>query len=571
MYSTISGWLRLICILFVGMGAIAAPQKVAGQANELLSVDRAGLDATENQTEALANDLLDLSVALRRLNLSKAASYFAEQIDGSLFPQERALLREPAPGITLHRWSLTSESGRVRREAFLTSLGSFLSLFPEIDDLRFKVKASQLPDSNHAQARLFFFLVGRNSVGKREWVRGYLNVVAVLPEQHREPTYEGQWQLQQISFESLDSLIAEEDLFSEVSASAGLWEDVPRFGEPPNDGFLAHGVAVGDVNNDGALDLVTSGVLGNRLFTTDPTGDRVLFEDVSDSSLVRYSRDGTGVLILDIDNDGDQDIFMAALGEQILLQNQLHPTGELVFVDVSSQAGLHKTAIGFSAVAADVNNDGWSDIYVCSYNHYGQVMPNSWSNASNGTPNLLFLSDGKGGFNEVAERWGVADARWSYAAAFADVDGDGKQDLYVANDFGENALFMNRGDHFVDEAIQRGVLDPGNGMGVSFGDFDNDGDLDLHVTNMSSTAGNRILLRLMPEARPGQNVLKKLAAGNSLFENLGDGHYRDVSDKAGPFSAGWAFGGGFFDFDNDGWEDSFSVNGFVSGKTMDDT
>ncbi len=300
-------------------------------------------------------------------------------------------------------------------------------------------------------------------------------------------------------------------------------------------------------------------------------GDGRGFRDVSKETLIFYGRPGTGVLFLDYDGDGDQDVFMAAVGEQVLLQNQLHPTGELLFLDVSGPAGVAYPAVGFSPVAADVDNDRDTDIYVCSYNLYGRVMPNSWSRAANGTPNLLFVNQGDGTFREEASRWNLADGRWSYAAAFADVDGDGRRDLYVANDFGENALFMNRGDRFVDEAAERGVVGPGNGMGVSFGDYDNDGDLDLHVTNMSSTAGNRILGRLMPDSTADDAVLKKLAAGNSLFENLGDGAFRNVASKAGPFSAGWAYGGGFVDFDNDGWEDLFSVNGFVSGKSMNDT
>jgi hypothetical protein len=165
----------------------------------------------------------------------------------------------------------------------------------------------------------------------------------------------------------------------------------------------------------------------------------------------------------------------------------------------------------------------------------------------------------------------VDDRRWSYAAAFADLDGDGRLDLYVANDFGENALFINQGGRFADQAAERGVLDPGYGMGVSFGDYNNDGLLDLHVTNMSSTAGNRILSRLLPNSGPKDNVLLKLAAGNSLYQNRGEGFFRDVTAEAGPFSAGWAWGGGFLDFDNDGWEDLFSPNGFISGKSMKDT
>ena len=108
-------------------------------------------------------------------------------------------------------------------------------------------------------------------------------------------------------------------------------------------------------------------------------------------------------------------------------------------------------------------------------------------------------------------------------------------------------------------------------MGVSFGDFNNDGRLDLHVTNMSSTAGNRILGRLFPGATPEQNVLKKLASGNSLFENVGGGRFREVTAEAGPFGGAWAWGGGFIDFDNDSHEDFYSPNGFISGKSMKDT
>ena len=70
-------------------------------------------------------------------------------------------------------------------------------------------------------------------------------------------------------------------------------------------------------------------------------------------------------------------------------------------------------------------------------------MPNSWHRATNGTANLLFVNQRDGSFKESAETWGVRDRRWSYAAQMADLDGDGRQDLYVANDFGENAFYIN--------------------------------------------------------------------------------------------------------------------------------
>jgi len=172
----------------------------------------------------------------------------------------------------------------------------------------------------------------------------------------------------------------------------------------------------------------------------------------------------------------------------------------------------------------------------------------------------------------MAEEMGMADARWSYAAAMADVDGDADLDLYVANDFGGgNSLFINEGDHFVERALERGVRDNGYCMGVSFGDHDRDGDLDLHVTRMSSTAGRRILSHLDTTEAPGRDRLDELAAGNALYENLGDGMFKDVSQVAGPFSAGWAWGGGFIDINNDGYEDLHTPNGFLSGASMKDT
>jgi hypothetical protein len=542
---------------------------------QILELDRARLEQVEELSESLANQLLEMSVALRRQDIAQVARSFPESdsLQGTLFPVSAGSVSPDSKWLLAHTWELDTETTTHTSAELLTSLESFLQHFREISDVRFKVKHASFDDSGSAvgTASVYFFLVGRNHEAEREWVRGWVDVEAT---QRPDST----WAMTTWRITELASMVSKRDLFSEITEPLGLAQDVPRFGVPPNDGFVAHGVAVADVDLDGELDIFTSGVTGNRLFlnnagtnTSKSSASGAAFEDVSDETLVLLTRPGTGTLFLDYDNDGDQDIFMAAVGEQMILQNQLRPGGHLEFVDVSVEAGVDHRAVGFSPVAADVNGDGHTDVYVCSYNLYGQVMPNSWTRADNGTPNLLFINQGDGTFRERARQWGVADARWGYAAGFADVDGDSRQDLYLANDFGENALFMNRGDHFEDEATARGVLDPGNGMGVSFGDYDNDGDLDLHVTNMSSTAGNRILARLMPEAKADDTLLKKLAAGNSLYRNAGDGTFENVASSAGGFGAGWAYGGGFIDFDNDGWQDLYSVNGFVSGKTMNDT
>lgn len=465
----------------------------------------------------------------------------------------------------------------ITREQFLQGWSEFLAHFSEIEDARFKVKEANFAESAQAvagakeptavvgamgKARIAFYVIGRDREGKREWARGVVNVEARYDASQR-------WQFDRFALVSLDSMVAASDLFSEVAIPAGVGASLPAFGSAGNGGFIWHGAAASDFNRDGFIDLFVTAPARNFLYLNDGTGR---FTDASDEAGVKLLATGVAPLVFDYDNDGDADVFVSAVGAQVLFENRLVPDGKLEFRDVSQESGVGGVqAIGFSAVAGDVNNDGRQDIYVTSYNRYGQVTPDSWFRATNGTPNLLFINQPDGTFKEEAKRWGVDDSRWSYAAAFADVNTDGRIDLYVANDFGEKALFINRGDKFTDEAEERGVLDPGNGMGVSFGDYNNDGLLDLHASNMSSTAGNRILARLFPTGTAKDNVLKKLAAGNNLFENLGQGKFKDVTAEVGGFGGGWAWGGGFIDFDNDGWEDIYTPNGFISGKSMKDT
>jgi hypothetical protein len=449
------------------------------------------------------------------------------------------------------------------RDEFLETFWAFVDRFTEIDDVRFKVKSAHFDPERgvHVEAHLKFFFVARDPDGNREWVKGTVRIEA-------DPADDGPWKISVFRIETLESKVSTEEIFSEVAFPAGVSAVFPAFGVGKNQGFVSHGAATADIDLDGHLDIAATGVEHNFLYLNRGDGR---FAEIGESSLVKFAPVGSGALFLDYDNDGDPDLFFAAVGKQVLLENRFVPDGEIKFWDVSETAGVNENAVGFSALSSDVNGDGLPDIYVCSYNRYGTVMPDSWYRATNGTPNLLFVNAGDGTFREVSEKWGVKDGRWTYAAGFLDIDEDGDQDLYVANDFGENALYRNDGDRFVDIAAEMGIVDPGFGMGVSFGDHDNDGDFDLHVTNMSSTAGNRILKLLYPEHHEIRQTLSKQAAGNSLYENLGDGTFREVTESVGGFSGGWAFGGGFFDLDNDGWVDLYTPNGFVSGKTMKDT
>jgi hypothetical protein len=525
--------------------------------------DRQELEVVEDLTESLANDLLAFSVDVRDRNFEAVEGYVAERIEATPWPAAPIETAQATDWIRRHEWAIPTEAAGQERGDFLLSLRTFIGRFGEIEDARFKVKSAHFDETSgdHGDAHLKFFIVGRNTGGNREWIKGTA---------HADMTREGEgpWRFAAFRLESLQSKVSDLDLFSEIALPAGLSVVFPPFGVGKNQGFVAHGAAAADVNGDGLVDLAATGLDQNYLYINSGDGR---FQDRSAESLVKFAPPGSGPLFVDFDNDGDPDLFLASVGRQVLLENRFIPDNTLEFRDVSDRAGVDREAVGFSAISADVNRDGYADVYVCSYNRYGDVMPNSWAQATNGTPNLLLVNQGDGTFEEVGAEWGVDDGRWSYAAGFVDIDEDGDQDLYVANDFGENALFRNDGERFVDVADALGIKDPGFGMGVSFGDYDNDGDLDLHVTNMSSTAGNRILKLLYPEEHAIRKTLSKEAAGNSLYENAGDGTFRDVTQKIGGLSGGWGFGGGFLDFDNNGWEDLYTPNGFVSGKFMKDT
>jgi hypothetical protein len=548
--------------------------------------ERTRLEVIEDLSESLANDLLELSVATRDRDLARTAAFFPAKLTSAPYPTRPLPLKDAVKWVKTHDWaaggaatgaSADKTPRQTSKEEFLGDWAQFLAHFSEIEDARFKVKEANFDESAQAvvgakeptavvgatgKARVAFYVIGRDTEGKREWARGVANVLVRYDASKR-------WQFDTFSLLSLDSMVATSDLFSEVAIPAGVGASLPAFGSAGNGGFVWHGAAASDFNRDGFIDLFVTAPARNFLYLNDGKGR---FRDASDDAGVKLLATGVAPLVFDYDNDGDGDVFVSNVGAQVLFENRLVPDGKLEFRDVSQESGVGGvTAIGFSAVAGDVNNDGRQDIYITSYNRYGQITPDSWFRATNGTPNRLLVSQPGGTFKEEAKRWGVDDSRWSYAAAFADVNSDGRVDLYVANDFGEKAMFINQGDKFTDEARERGVLDPGNGMGVSFGDYNNDGLLDVHASNMSSTAGNRILSRLFPNQSAKDNVLKKLAAGNNLFENQGGGKFRDVTSEVGGFGGGWAWGGGFIDFDNDGWEDIYTPNGFISGKSMKDT
>jgi hypothetical protein len=189
----------------------------------------------------------------------------------------------------------------------------------------------------------------------------------------------------------------------------------------------------------------------------------------------------------------------------------------------------------------------------------------------------LLRNRGDGTFEDVTETSGMManNNRFSLAAGWADYDGDGDSDLYVANDFGRNNLYRNNGDGtFTDVAAAAGVEDMAAGMSVGWGDYDSDGQLDLYVGNMWSSAGQRVTHNPQFETVAAEESLRQSfqrhARGNTLFHNNGDGTFRDVTLDARVEMGRWAWGSDFVDLDNDGNLDLFIQNGFITGPELDD-
>jgi len=320
-------------------------------------------------------------------------------------------------------------------------------------------------------------------------------------------------------------------------------------------------VSVADVNNDNWPDLYfTSSRFGtpNALYLNEKDGT---FRDVSaQAGIASLNRAGEGVSMGavwgDYDNDGFEDLLVYKWGYPQLFRN----LGNGTFADVTVQSGLRVWMNSNGAVWLDFDRDGLLDLYITGYFRSDidfwnlrttRIMQHSWEFATNGGKNLLFKNVGNGRFVDVTDSLGVGSTRWTLAAAAADFNDDGWPDLYLANDYGPEELFLNReGKRF--ELARAGLEDDSkSGMAVVLGDVYNRGRHDVFVTNISVKGflfqGNNLRV----------NFLKELGR----FDEVATGVVAD---------AGWAWGAQFGDLNNDGLLDLVVANGFISADSTRD-
>lgn len=331
------------------------------------------------------------------------------------------------------------------------------------------------------------------------------------------------------------------------------------------------GIAVGDVNGDHLEDVYVcqTGGLPNRLLIHQPDGT---VRDIAASAGVDVLDHTHAALLIDVDNDGDEDLVLAATEELLLFAND--GTGGFRLV-----GGVGNLFHPHSLAAADYDRDGDLDVYACVYYPHGSVadelpVPAPIYDARNGGRNALFRNDGNMRFVDVTAEVGLDEdnSRFSYAAVWEDYDQDGDDDLYVVNDFGDNNLYRNDDGTFVEVTEEAGLHDGTFGMSASAADYNRDGWVDFYKANMFSSAGNRIttqqhFMENLPESH--RSRMFHLARGNTLFRNI-NGRFEDVSVHSGTKMGRWSWGSLFTDIDNDGWEDLFVGNGFITGEQLDD-
>ncbi|MBL36791.1 MAG: hypothetical protein CMP07_00100 [Xanthomonadales bacterium] len=349
---------------------------------------------------------------------------------------------------------------------------------------------------------------------------------------------------------------------------------------------VGSGAALVDFDNDGDLDVLLvqgqrlpaaapnspmpaeppeaalrSRVFRNELVHADGTRGELRFTDVTESSGLVATGYGMGVAAGDIDNDGRIDVYLTNFGANQLWRNVSDASG-IRFQDVTERSGTGDARWSTSASVADLDGDGLLDLYVANYvnfrfeNHKTCRTPGGRPNycgpqSYQGEPDSMFLNKGELRFEDVSGRAGILGSPSSgLGVVTADFDRDGHLDIYVANDLQPNFLWRNLGADtpgFEDVALLSGSAVAMDGraqasMGLVAGDIDNDGDDDLFMTHLRTDS-------------------------NTLYRNDGSAGFIDASFTSGlgaPSLAVTGFGTVLIDLDNDGWLDIVTANGAVA-------
>ena len=344
------------------------------------------------------------------------------------------------------------------------------------------------------------------------------------------------------------------------------------------------GVAVGDIDNDGLPDIFFAGNMVSSRLYRNKGGMR--FDDITTSAHVGTTRWATGVTMVDINNDGWLDIYVSVSGppssraedrRNLLFINNHDRT----FTESAAAYGIADTNFTTHAVFLDYDGDGCLDLFLLNnapqdfsrgalINH-----PSGMRGDTPGSHNVLYHNNCHGGFTDVTEKAGIlSEAGFGLGVAVADLNGDGRPDIYISNDGAPNdVVYINNGDgtfsNHAAKSIKHGSF---AGMGVDIGDFNNDGFPDILQVDMlppslarRKQVGGNATYRGMLEAR-GRGIrddydINSLQLNNGLSAE-GDPIFSEIGRMAGVSATDWSWSALFADFDNDGLKDIFIGNGY---------
>ncbi len=345
--------------------------------------------------------------------------------------------------------------------------------------------------------------------------------------------------------------------------------------------YTGAGVAVGDIDNDGLVDVYFSGnMVSGKLYRN--LGD-FKFEDITPSSGVENNRWGTGATMVDINQDGLLDIYICVSGGAQLSEraNLLYInngvsaiTGKTTFTESAEAYGLADTRQSMQAAFFDYDKDNDLDMYLlvnpAAYEYQVNISKPRELNGQSVSNDRLYRNEGNGKFVDVSMNSGVLIEGYGLGVGISDINGDDWPDVYVSNDFiGNDILYINQKDGtFKDELTDHIKHTSYAGMGNDVADIDNNGEPDIIVLDMrpednerqkliiSSTGYDRFQLMLKAGYNPQYSR-------NTLQMNQGGGTFSEVGFLSGISSTDWSWSPLLADYDNDGYKDLYVTNGFL--------
>lgn len=353
--------------------------------------------------------------------------------------------------------------------------------------------------------------------------------------------------------------------FIKKDESTGIITIPPAFG--------GSGVATEDINNDGFIDILLLGGRGNKLFINDGKG---VFEDKTQAfglNWVRAQDSHPGEvrqpLIADINNDGWQDIIITYVNDTHRIYKNINGKR---FEDVSQVAQLGgDNLVGGPATLFDFDNDGDLDIYITYFGNYIKGdLPTLKRRNSNGSPNQLFENLGDFKFENVTKNSGLDNSGWAQAVAHTDLNNDGWQDVIVGNDFGVNAYYINqKNGKFIEVSEQLGTDKPSYTMGIGITDLNGDLTPDIYVSNIVTMNKDETyvlpnqdtLLKFNADKLAHMKVIEANDLFISTFDNIDLQYQMSFDIGRGYSSTGWSWDADFFDYDLDGDDDLYVLNG----------